>query len=351
MNGRDAVEIRIHFTPDDLARTRLVRTLSPVFETIYGACRLANDYRDPFFTAWVDPSRAALGPAAKPTVAVLTSPLAQESDLISGRSDGSLTAAVEDLRSIERRSLVAAVDDVRTRVAAAGRAAADPGQGVDTARVAMVLATAVQRFWEVTLSPHWPVLLQQAVLTHEQHVATVAERGMGALLSSLGPDVIWDYPVLRYPIFAPHNIRGEDVFLRGQGLILMPSVFLRRSAGLWLQHTNPDAQPVLSYPVGQDFRVVPWSRMSVETLPDQALTALIGPTRAAVLRELDQGSFTTSQLAQRLQISMASASEHASVLRDGGLTASHREGRRVYHALTSLGRALLAGRHGTNNSM
>jgi len=73
------------------------------------------------------------------------------------------------------------------------------------------------------------------------------------------------------------------------------------------------------------------------------LAALIGPTRAAVLRELDQGSFTTTQLAQRLQISLATASEHARVLRDNGLTASHREGRRVYHALTVLGRDLLTG--------
>jgi len=175
------------------------------------------------------------------------------------------------------------------------------------------------------------------------------QRGVGALLRSLGPDVIWEYPVLRYPIFAPHTVRGEDVFLRGQGLILMPSVFLRRSAGLWLQHTSPEAPPVLSYPVGQDFRVIPWSR--VEPPSDQPLATLIGPTRAAVLRELDQGSFTTTQLAQRLQISMATASEHAGILRDSGLTASHREGRRVYHALTSLGRALLAGRHGTNHPM
>jgi len=326
-----------------------VRTLSPVFETIYGACRLANDYRDPFFTAWVGPSRAALGPSAKPTVSVLTSSLAQESDLISGRFDGSLTAAVQDLRSIERRSLVAAIDDVRARVPSAGRAALGHDGGADSARIAVVLAAAVQRFWEVTLSPHWPVLQQQAVLTHDQHAATVAERGVGALLRSLGPDVIWEYPVLRYPIFAPHNVRGEDVFLRGQGLILMPSVFLRRSAGLWLQHTSPEAPPVLSYPVGQDFRVIPWSR--VEPPSDQPLATLIGPTRAAVLRELDQGSFTTTQLAQRLQISMATASEHAGILRDSGLTASHREGRRVYHALTSLGRALLAGRHGTNHPM
>src|SRR5689334_16201786 len=121
------MEVRVHFTAADLARTRLVPTLSPVYEAIYGACRLANDYRDPFFTAWVAPSRAALGPAAKSTVSVLTSPFAQESDLISARLAESLTTAIEDLRSLGPTSLKAAIDDVKIRDLSPARTSSAPG--------------------------------------------------------------------------------------------------------------------------------------------------------------------------------------------------------------------------------
>jgi DNA-binding transcriptional ArsR family regulator len=73
-----------------------------------------------------------------------------------------------------------------------------------------------------------------------------------------------------------------------------------------------------------------------------ALDALVGRTRAAVLRELTV-SRTTSELAARLGISSAGASQHATVLRDTGLIASHRNGNTVQHSVTALGTALLTG--------
>jgi DNA-binding transcriptional ArsR family regulator len=61
-----------------------------------------------------------------------------------------------------------------------------------------------------------------------------------------------------------------------------------------------------------------------------------------VLRALSTGA-TTSEIAQRLAISPASASEHATVLRNAGLIASGRERNTVIHALTPLGQTLLEG--------
>ncbi|GAB3160008.1 hypothetical protein GCM10027059_07160 [Myceligenerans halotolerans] len=73
-----------------------------------------------------------------------------------------------------------------------------------------------------------------------------------------------------------------------------------------------------------------------------ALAALLGRTRARALREL-AGSASTTLLAQRMDISPASASEHTTVLRRAGLVTSQRDGRRVVDVLTELGQGLLEG--------
>ena len=78
--------------------------------------------------------------------------------------------------------------------------------------------------------------------------------------------------------------------------------------------------------------------------PDQrqlrALGRLLGRTRAEVLRELAVER-TTSELAARLGVSPASASQHVSALRDAGLVGSTRDRNRVLHRLTNLGAELL----------
>jgi DNA-binding transcriptional ArsR family regulator len=71
-----------------------------------------------------------------------------------------------------------------------------------------------------------------------------------------------------------------------------------------------------------------------------ALAALVGRNRAAVLRATAHGC-TTTELADRVGISLASASQHASVLRDAGLITTRRQGSAVLHVLTPLGAELL----------
>ncbi|MYW99404.1 helix-turn-helix domain-containing protein [Streptomyces sp. SID8378] len=55
---------------------------------------------------------------------------------------------------------------------------------------------------------------------------------------------------------------------------------------------------------------------------------------------LHSGS-TTTEIARLLRISPASASEHATVLREAGLIQTARHGNRVLHTSTELGRNLL----------
>nr|WP_204008201.1 winged helix-turn-helix domain-containing protein [Virgisporangium aurantiacum] len=71
-----------------------------------------------------------------------------------------------------------------------------------------------------------------------------------------------------------------------------------------------------------------------------ALARLVGRTRAAVLFAARTRP-TTSELARRVGISAASASEHATVLREAGLITTHRHRNTVRHTLTRIGVDLL----------
>ncbi|MDI5909582.1 helix-turn-helix domain-containing protein, partial [Streptomyces sp. 12257] len=76
--------------------------------------------------------------------------------------------------------------------------------------------------------------------------------------------------------------------------------------------------------------------------PGGDLGALIGRTRAAILEDVVTGR-TTGELADRLGISGAAASQHTAVLRRAGLLLSVRHGRHVLHTITPAGSALLEG--------
>ncbi|MFD7435316.1 MarR family transcriptional regulator [Streptomyces sp. NPDC059861] len=71
----------------------------------------------------------------------------------------------------------------------------------------------------------------------------------------------------------------------------------------------------------------------------------MGRPRAAVLEESAASNGTTGrELARRLGISAASASEHAATMRDANLITSQRVTNTAWHTLSPLGQALLEGR-------
>ncbi|MFD5608476.1 winged helix-turn-helix domain-containing protein [Streptomyces sp. NPDC127064] len=67
------------------------------------------------------------------------------------------------------------------------------------------------------------------------------------------------------------------------------------------------------------------------------LDALLGRTRAHVLRAIADSPCTTSELATRAAAPLSTVSRHASILRDAGLITSHRDRNTVLHTITPLG--------------
>ncbi|SDL28902.1 ArsR/SmtB family transcription factor [Nonomuraea jiangxiensis] len=71
----------------------------------------------------------------------------------------------------------------------------------------------------------------------------------------------------------------------------------------------------------------------------EALSRLVGPRRADVLRALDVPA-TTTQLVAQLGLSLGAVGGHLAVLRDAGLVTRTRAGRAVRYEHTPLGAAL-----------
>jgi DNA-binding transcriptional ArsR family regulator len=126
--------------------------------------------------------------------------------------------------------------------------------------------------------------------------------------------------------------RDQTIALGGRGLLLVPSYFCITHPVTLFDGSLP---PVLVYPVTRAVQDVP-----SPARPGRGLAQLIGARRATVLDAISAGA-TTSEVARRTGVSLAGASEHATILRNAGLITSQRDRNRMVHTLTPLGRALL----------
>jgi DNA-binding transcriptional ArsR family regulator len=163
-------------------------------------------------------------------------------------------------------------------------------------------------------------------------VHALAEGGCESPLNSFRPLMRWNPPVLE----ADYPVR-RDFVLDGRGLLLVPGYFCWRTPITLL---DQELSPMLVYPIAGEFRAAPGTPAGMD---DRPLVNLLGRTRAAVLRAVESGG-TTTEISRRTGTSVASASQHATVLREAGLISTRRDGGAVQHTLTPLGQAALTGR-------
>lgn len=198
----------------------------------------------------------------------------------------------------------------------------------------------LREFSAVALDPFRRSIAERVRTDRTERARVLLAGGVEELLAGLHPAIRWQSPApagteeasfLEVPC-------GDDriVDLGGRGLRLAPSLFLRDRPGLLIT-TGTDA-PILLYPAltGQPTDEL-WQ---CEDPHPQALGALVGRTRAGVLRAL-RASRTTTELGRALGVSSATASQHAAVLRGAGLISTRRRRNAVIHSLTPLGAALL----------
>lgn len=323
--GRHGNTLRIHFQTDDLARTRILDKPDPLWETLLSLHLLQGGAGQPVFGEWRSRVRRSLDRSAGLLFA-LAPPRGYSVDFLTpGAGAADLEAGLDDVLSTPR-SLLAA--DLTELAAARPLPSWAPSLAAGEVDILHELGDAIRRYFSVAIRPHWPAIVSQARADRLQRGEIVVDGGVEALLSTLHPMVRWQSPALEidYPV-------NQELHLGGRGLLLVPSLFCWQSPVTLLDATR---QPVLVYPID---RRPGWFDGGA---PVQGVTALLGRTRAAVLDAIcAKPLLSTTEVAAELGISLAGASQHATVLRDSGLIVTDRAGGAARHRPTTFGSALL----------
>ncbi len=306
--------LRIRLDVDDLARVRLAPTgVAATIEAVYSSIAIRRADAPLLYGDWGRTLRARLGTEVGPLFDLFRSPWRMPLFMVKRTDDPAVFA--EHLLTVPTSQL--RLDDP-PHTPFARRLTSGDGE----ARRALATAVTAYHRAFADIVPTMRALVH-ADLVHR--TSLLATTGLGSLLGSLHPGMRWRSPILE--IDAPVD---RDLDLAGRRIQLTPSVFLRHGIAVLAE---PETVFV-SYPVRGSVRL--------DGQTGDPLVELLGRTRAEVFRALWTGR-TTTELAELVGISLASASEHAGVLRRAGFVETLREGRAVRHQLTRLGQRALSG--------
>ncbi|MEU6978997.1 winged helix-turn-helix domain-containing protein [Streptomyces sp. NPDC046371] len=334
--------LRIHLSQEDLARTRVMDTWGPLGETLLSLTTLQQVKGPTVLGSWRQQVRQAWGPVLHPAATLFQSAFLDLFTLTGPTA--SWEEGLEALRGVRpdlmREELIGA-GELRELMTGSterwtGLAWGDPAHDRADRRA---LVDFLDGYHQVAVAPHWWRIRARLQQEQAAHARAFAEKGVEALLAGLPPGFRWRSPVLEIG----RGAQVKDLRLGGRGLMLVPSAFYQTRPNVFLSPVDSQQPAVLFVPV---LRTVGDVAGVLTTAPGgtlKALKALLGRTRAHALDAIGVSACTTSELAQRLGISLASASEHATVLRQANLIATTRHGSAVHHALTPLGSSLLNG--------
>ncbi|MER7928964.1 winged helix-turn-helix domain-containing protein [Streptomyces sp. NPDC096057] len=318
--------LRIHFTEADLARTRLASEPDPLWEIALSLHRLQTQQGRSAHAEWYRTTRTRLADQGlEGVVRHVLLPLFPRTEyfpdfLTPAEGAQGLTAglaALVDTPEDRVRQEVARFVSVGAPTWAPRLAERETRQDV---------ADALRRYHDAAVAPYRERTLARVEADRSIRGRALLAGGLDGLLCGLRPQMRWEAPVLH--VHYPADER--DLRLDGRGLTLIPSYFCW---GPPIALADSSLPPVLVYPVLREAR---------PTSVDRPLGALLGRTRAQVLRGIAPGT-TTGELARLAGVSAPTVSQHITALRDAGLISSLRFGTSVLHTLTPLGAALLRG--------
>jgi hypothetical protein len=318
--------IVMRFGPGALSRVRFA--ISPLIELMRSVEALGDPAGQALHLPWMAETRTRVDPAHLALLATLTiGGRGYAPDFVDPPPSTPLAEIDEEIEAV----LATPPDIVRDEVARAYEGHALPAMLApfveDPAAALPVLGRALRGYWEAALAPHWPrirAVLQGDILYRARQLA---DGGAELLFADMDPRISFSEGELRI-----EKRFSDRVDLEERGLLFVPSVF---SEGWVCVFTDPRWQPTILYSA----RGVGMLWQERDPAPE-ALAALLGRRRAAVLAALDEPRSTTD-LAGILQASPSAVSQHLAVLRDAGLVTSHRLGRLVLYLRTAAGEAVV----------
>lgn len=327
--------LRIHFTSADLMRTRIAGAPDPMWELTLSLHQLRSP-SSPVFREWRRTTLKRLHAAGATDCLSLLLQLVPQTgyfpDFLTPAEAGKgFAAAIEAIMStpVDRLTADLSILASAQRLPSWVRRLAE-GE-VD---MLLRLAQALRAYHSAAIEPYLTQIRASVHIDRSRRTRSLADGGYERLLADMRPTLRWMDSVIEaeYP--------GEQVcYLEGRGLLLVPSFFCW---GKPITLRDTSLPPVLVCPVDGDARFMALSLSTRTQTAREPLAALLGRTRAAVLETIADGC-TTGEIARRLDVSQATASEHTSVLRQAGLVASVRDGNSTLHVLTPVATALLTG--------
>jgi hypothetical protein len=316
----------IRFGPADLGNVRFA--ISPLLELHSSVRALRDPSANALHLPWIHAALAAVDRADLELLLALQPERTYTPDFVNPPPNSPLSQFEDELDEM----LATPPEQIRAEILNAYRKlplpdvltllVEHPEAGLDE------LAGVIRRYWDATLAPHWErlrMVLEGDVLYRARQMA---DGGAKQLFSDLHPELVFDGEALRME--KPFE---QDVALDGRGLLFVPSAFVwPKLAAI----TKQPWQPTLIYPA----RGVGMLWEPVGTAQPETLADLLGERRAAVLSSLDAPRSTT-EVAQRLDVSPASVSQHLGVLRAAGLVQGNRVRRVVLYARTAIGDRLV----------
>ncbi|GAA2760466.1 ArsR/SmtB family transcription factor [Actinopolymorpha rutila] len=326
--------LRIEFTTQDLNRLRVAGDVHPLWETVLSLQLLQNRHAALTFDPWRRRVRTALarsGLACTTSALMLVCPHAEYfPDFLTPENgcaslDDGLDAVLSTPRGrlgqeLARLAPQRPVPPVIRRLA----------QGEPAAL--RWLGESLRRYYDVAVAPYLHAIRAAVAADRPSRSEAALTGGAVGLLETYQNELAWREDALEcaYPV-------DQELALNGRPLSLVPSFFCARRP---VTLADPDLPPVLVHPL----RPAPgWLDRPIDpsgTL--DALAQLLGHTRAQVLDLLDV-PMSTGRIAVELHLAPASASRHATVLREAGLLTSQRQQREMLHRRTPLGDAMLNG--------
>jgi DNA-binding transcriptional ArsR family regulator len=330
--------LRMVFSNEDVGRIRIAPAADPVWELILSLHLMQEN--DQAIAGWrrdvATRLRRADGHSRLRLLVALNPPRGYFPDFLTPYdSFFGFAAGLDAIRStpaaLLRRDVTLLAADNALPSSAAALACGD-------GEVLGQLTGSMRYYQRFAITPYWTRIQAAVAADRTQRARALLDIGTEGLLASLHPAVRWESGALEVPDYPA----DREVQLDGRGLLLVPSFFCARVP---VALADPALPPVLVYPVdrlgGLSSAPDPAARFeSSSESGREALAALLGRTRAAVLETVGDGC-STGAVARRLRISPAAASQHATVLRNAGLLVSRRDRNTVVHMLTPLGRAVL----------
>ncbi|MEU4199620.1 hypothetical protein AB0F64_06680 [Streptomyces sp. NPDC026294] len=243
--------LRVHFTTQDLRRTRIAEGADPLWETVLSLHRLRESRTEPALAAWRQHA-ARHGPGPLRMLLPLVPPRGYFPDFLTpAAGSAGVEPGLEAVMTTPRRRLRGEIGLLagQTYRPGHGQHAAPPSwmrSLADGEPAALrALARSLRTYHHTALGPGWPLIGQRVEADRTLRLHALRQDGAEAMLRTFGPEMRWRRPVLEviYP-------RDGDLRLEGRGLLLVPSYFCTRP----VTFVDTELPPVLVYPAAPPVR-------------------------------------------------------------------------------------------------